>query len=302
MSAVAILNPSAAGGKHHDTWDRIRRLLPPDLEVWKTQHPGHGTDLARAALYSGKRKLIAVGGDGTLNEVMNGFFEDGVAIAADSSLGIIPLGTGCDFARSLNLPLDPVEAAFVVSHGMPRSIDLMHVRFKAADGSAQERFGINVTSLGIGGDVAARVNRTSKWLGGRISFLLATARTMAGQTGKSITLTLDDGPAMEARITNVAIGNGRFHGAGMLVCPEALADDGLLDVTIIQELSMVELAKSFKTIYDGKILQHPKVTHFRVRSLKAQSMETAHLEIDGEAVGMLPVEIRVVPDAIRILA
>lgn len=302
MTFVAILNPSAAGGKHYTTWERIRKLLPPGLETWKTQYPGHATDLARAALQAGIQTVIAVGGDGTINEVVNGFFANGLAIATDSCLGVIPLGTGCDLARSLNLPLDPVEAAFVVSNALPRPIDVMHVRFNGADGVAHERFGINVTSFGIGGDVAARVNHSSKWLGGRISFLLATAATMAGHRGRTITLSLDGGPPIEMRITNVAIGNGRFHGAGMLVCPEAKPDDGLLDVTIIHELSIVELAKSFKTIYDGRILQHPRVTHHRVRSIQADGRQTTRLEIDGEAVGVLPVEIRVVPGAIRILA
>ena len=292
MKAVAIVNPRA--GKRRTVY------VPQDAEILETQAPGHATELTRAAIKRGARTIIAVGGDGTINEVINGFFEDERAIPTEAALAIIPHGTGSDFSRILSLPRDDKLAAKVIQSGEKRFIDVMKVRYATPNGTQAVRYAVNVTSFGMGGAVAERVNRSSKPLGPVLAFLTATVQTALSFPGKQVMLQLDDSKTLSMRITNVAAGNGQYHGAGMWICPGAIIDDGLLDVTIVRHLRWPELVRNIHVLYNGGILSHPKVESYRVKSLRAESHQTVLLEIDGEPLGQLPVEISVVPQAIRV--
>ena len=283
MKAVAIVNPKAGNS--------IAVPLPVDTVILQTKAPGHAIELTRDALKRGARTIFAVGGDGTVNEVVNGLFENEEPLAADAELVVIPRGTGSDFSRVLNR---------VVPRGDKRMIDLMKVRYTAADGTTRIRYSINVTSFGMGGEIARRVNQSSKPLGGRLAYLAATVQSAWSFPGKRVTLQLDNSKTIEANVTNVAVGNGQYHGAGMWICPGAIIDDGLLDLTVIRYLSLPELVKSVPTLYSGGIYSHPNVESHRVKHLEAESGEPVLIEIDGEAVGRLPIEISMVPKAVRV--
>ena len=270
------------------------------LEALETRARGHGIELTANAIKNGARTIIAVGGDGTINEVVNGFFEGERLISNEATLGIIPHGTGSDFRRILNLPLDGKQAAAVIHSGEPRKVDIMKVHYTRTDGSRAVRYSINITSFGMGGAVAARANRSSKPLGGQIAFLAATLQTALTFSGNSVTLQLDESKKIEAKITNVAVGNGQYHGAGMWVCPNASIDDGILDITVIRYLSVPELVWNLTALYNGRIYSHPKVESYRATRVNADSRETALIEIDGEPLGRLPIEISVLPKAIRV--
>ncbi len=288
MTTVAILNPKAGRGKA-----AALPALPDGVEVLETERPGHATDLARDAIKRGAESIIAAGGDGTLNEIVNGFFEDEEPIGSDVTLQIIPRGTGSDFFRTARQ-----------QRGDKRLIDLMKVRYASADrpdGRPQLRYAINVVSFGMGGAVAAKVNRSSKRFGGRIAYLSATVQTLMSFAGNAVTLRLDNSRTVDVKITNVAAGNGQYQGAGMWICPGAMLDDGLLDITVIRYLKLFELVRSFPVLYNGGIYSHPKVQSYRARYVAAQSREPVPIEIDGEAAGRLPIEISVLPQAIRIL-
>jgi len=301
MTTVAILNPKSASGKTAETWAKVRAHLPEPVEALETKAPGHGIELTANAIKNGARTIIAVGGDGTINEVVNGFFEDERLISSEAILGIIPHGTGSDFRRILNLPLDEKTAAPVIHSGQPRMVDIMKVHYTRTDGTSAVRYSINITSFGMGGAVAARANRSSKALGGHFAFLAATLQTALTFSGNSVTLRLDESKRIEAKITNVAVGNGQYHGAGMWVCPGASIDDGLLDVTVIRYLSLLELVRNLPALYNGRIYSHPKVQSHRVKVVHADSREPALIEIDGEPLGRLPIEVSVLPKAIRVL-
>lgn len=291
-STIAIVNPRA--GKRRTVY------LPQGIEILQTKAPGHATQLARTAIKSGVKTIIAVGGDGTINEVVNGFFEGERAIPTDAGLAIIPQGSGSDFSRVLNLPHDPRLVATIIENGEKRLIDLMKVRYTTPAGTSAVRYSINVTSFGMGGAVADRVNRSSKALGPRLAFLGATLKTALGFSGRQVTLHLDGSKTLSAKILNVAIGNGQYHGAGMWVCPGAILDDGLLDVTVIRYVGLIELIRNIGILYNGGIYSYPKVESFRVKSLRAESLQRTLLEIDGESIGRLPLEVSVVPNAIRL--
>ena len=275
-ATVAILNPKAGHGRPVQ--------LPRNIEVLETKRRGHATELTREAIKQGKKTIIAVGGDGTINEVVNGFFENEQTIATDVELAIVPHGTGSDFNRVISR---------AVPSGERRMIDAMKVRYTEMDGSSQSRYAINVTSLGMGGEVAARVNQ---------SYLAALIQTAWSFTGRDVTLELDYSKMIEAKITNVAIGNGQYHGRGMWVCPGAIIDDGLLDLTIIRYLDLFDLAKSVPALYNGGIYSHPKVESHRVKHVKADSKDEVLIEVDGEPLGRLPIEISIVPKAVRVWA
>src|SRR5262245_2815147 len=297
---VAIVNPASAGGKTAMTWERVQKTLG-NIRVLKTAARGHATELTSAALKNGARTIIAVGGDGTINEVVNGFFSDGRLINAEAALGIVPAGTSSDLRRSLDLPLDQKEAASILRNGVPRPIDVMCVRYTDASGASATRYAINVTSFGISGLVAARAPRAAKGVGGRLAYLSAAAMAAFRFPGRRVVLILDGTNRIEERITNVAVGNGRYHGAGMRVCPNADLTDGLLDVTVIGYVGLFELLASARMLYNGRILDHPKVQSFRARHVQAESTEQTLIEIDGEPLGQLPMEIEVLPNALPIL-
>jgi diacylglycerol kinase (ATP) len=292
MRAVAILNPRAGG--------RTAAYLPEGAEILETRAPGHATELTREAIKLGATTVIAVGGDGTINEVVNGFFEDEQRIPTDATLAVIPHGTASDFSRTLRLPLDGKLAARIIQNGEKRLIDVMKVRYTASDGNQKVRYAVNVTSFGLGGAVADKVNRSSKAMGALCTFAAATLQAALRFSGSQVTVQLDDSKTISAAITNVAVGNGQYHGAGMRVCPEAIVDDGLLDITIVRHIRLHQLMFNMPMLYNGKILGHPKVESYRAKTIRAESRQTVLVEIDGEALGRLPVEIAVVPSAIRV--
>ena len=300
MDAVAILNPKAGGGRTAQVWTKVRADLPLGVEALETKGPGHAAELTRMTLKQGADTIIAFGGDGTINEVVNGFFENEELVSDHAALAIIPHGTASDFRRILALPLDAKRAARVMHNGERRMIDVMKVRYTDKEGRRHLRYSINVTSFGMGGLVARRATGSLKALGGSIGFLLATLRTAMTFSGNLVTLKLDDSKTVNAHITNVAIGNGQYHGGGMWVCPGAMIDDGLLDVTLIQRLTPFELLKSLPDLYNGGILSRDNVQAHRVKYLRAESMEPVFVEIDGEPAGRLPLEISVLPQTIRV--
>jgi YegS/Rv2252/BmrU family lipid kinase len=301
MNIAVVLNPKSANGKTAGAWSRVRRRLPDAVDVFETKYPGHGIDLAAEAIRGGARTVVAVGGDGTVNEVVNGFFDRDKPIADDAVLGIVPHGTGSDLIRTLRLPADEAEAAEIIRRGKSRFIDLAQVRYTTREDKPAFRYCVNLISFGMGGAVAARANRSSKPIGGKTAFLTATLITALHYRGNTVTLVLDGSETIQARIMNVAVGNGQYHGAGMWVCPQASLDDGLLDVTCIRHVSLPDLVRNLPLLYNGKIYSHPKVERRQARRIEARSEETALIEIDGEPLGKLPVQISIVPKAIRVL-
>jgi diacylglycerol kinase (ATP) len=299
---AAIINPAAGRGEAAAVWMKIRHHLKEPVETHETKAPGHASELTAQAIKRGVHTIVAVGGDGTINEVINGFFERGELISDRAALGIVPHGTGSDFIRMLRLPEDKAEAAALIQNGNSRSMDLLKVRYTSLDGTLASRYSVNIASFGMGAAVASRVNRSSKIFGRKLSYVLELIRTATTFTGNSVSLTVDNEPTIETRITSVVAGNGKYQGAGMLACPRAVIDDGLIDVTLIRFLRLPELIRNLRLLYNGEIYRHPKVQFLRVTKLRAESTESVPIEIDGEVVGRLPVEISVVPLAMRILA
>lgn len=303
--AAVIVNPRSAGGRTGRRWDRLRSAVEQrlgKLEVRFTEAPGHAAELARELAGRGHELIVGVGGDGTYNEIANGLLEARAA-EAGVSLGMLPLGTGGDLQRTLGIPSRPDQAIEILAQGRPIEIDAGWLTYRTPDGGTARRYFVNLVSFGMGGEVAARSRNLFSPLGGKASFFFATVQAFTFYRGKTVELVLDDNRVQGAwRVLNVAVGNGRYHGGGMDVCPAASLDDGLLEVTVIEDLSLLTLFKDVSYLYGGNIYDHPKVRHFRASRVVARSAETTRIEVDGEPLGMLPVEIAVLPRRLRVIA
>lgn len=300
LATAAIVNPHSAGGRTGRMWPALRKKIPGNLEVRMTAAPNEATNLTRHALREGFDRIIAVGGDGTINEVVNGFFEHDAPVNPNASLAVIPLGTGGDFRRSLGI--DSVDSAIsLLEQGYPTRIDIGRVRHRCPSGEMKLRYFANVVSFGMGGEVAARAKNALSRVSGKAAFLYATAEVFLRYSPKMVELRLDGEPAgVRFGILNIAIGNGRYHGGGMHVCPRARLDDGLLEVTVIEALGMYELARDMKVLYSDNLYVHPKTRHFHARTVIAEAATPVSIEVDGEPLGTLPVELSLMPRAIPI--
>jgi diacylglycerol kinase (ATP) len=300
--SLVIVNPASAAGATGRRWDRIAnrlRLSLGDFDHVVTRAPREATTLSRAALRDGFEMVVSVGGDGTLNEVVGGFFENSVAVAPEAVLGVVALGTGCDFARSID-QANLESACARLAGRKTRAIDAGLAQFTDHAGVPTTRIFINVVSIGVGGLVAHLVRPGLKALSGRLAFTLATVRALAVYRDQAVTLTFDDEPSRSLAITNCAFGNGQFFGAGMRVAPAARLDDGDLDVTIWSGFGLMAFLRKRHSLYDGSHVREKGTQVLKIRRASATSESRVLLELDGESVGMLPMHLQVLPGALRL--
>ena len=302
LRSFVIVNPASGARIGGRRWDRLARLLSSSLGEFEhafTLAPGDATRLSRSALRAGFEMVVAVGGDGTLNEVVNGFFDGAVPVAPEAALGIVALGTGGDFGRTLGQQ-DVESACARLAGRRTRTIDVGLARFTGHDGVVIERIFINVASFGVSGLVARLVNSRLKAISGQLSFTLATLRALAVYRDASVTLQFDDLPPRSLALTNAAFGNGRFFGAGMQVTPTAQLDDGELDVTMWSGFGLMEFIQKRRSLYDGSHVSEPGAQVLKTRRASASSLQSVRVELDGESVGLLPLRVEVLPGVLKL--
>jgi YegS/Rv2252/BmrU family lipid kinase len=304
VKTLIVVNPHSANratGKHWPAMRSVIRQAVGEFEEALTRGPGDATGLVRNALRRGIQRIISVGGDGTNNEVVNGFFEDLKPIAPEAVLGFIPRGTGGDLRKTLKIDKSIEACIQVLSAGHIEEVDVGATRFVGPEGSERQRLFINITSFGLGGLVDATVNASSKMLGGKISFLLGTFKALMAYDNKTIRLKVDDTFSDQIVINNVAVANGQYFGGGMWVAPEAKPNDGLFDVVILGNLSRSEIIRKTSCIYKGIHLRMPKVSFLRGKHIEATCDQEVLIDMDGEQPGRLPITLDVLPRALRII-
>jgi diacylglycerol kinase (ATP) len=301
---LVIVNPRSGGGLSEARWaklvDGLTDGLGPFDRVFTTA-PRDATAIARREAAAGRRLVVALGGDGTISEAVDGILQAGAG--ATTELGVIPRGTGGDFRRTLELPKDLAEAARRVREGRVQVIDAGRVTYVAHDGSAETRHFVNVSSFGYSSAVASRANASTKRFGAKMAFVGAAVRTLLAYDNTDVWLELDDRPRERRRVLLAAVGNGRFFGGGMKICPEAKLDSGALDVVVVGDLSRADVLLKGSRLYDGSHLSLEEVTSTRARKLVATPVEAdavVPLELDGETPGRLPATFEVLPGALRI--
>jgi YegS/Rv2252/BmrU family lipid kinase len=301
---VFIVNPHAGHRSTESSWPFIEALAKDRLgpfDAYMTKKPGDAVIFAQNAAADKAKLLVCVGGDGTLNEVVNGIMMHDESIRSELVLGFIPNGTGCDFVKTVSIPRDIEQAMNLVASGHTRRIDLGVIYLKNHKGRDCCRFFHNVASFGLGGEVVQRVNRTTKALGPLVSFMWATLISVFLYGTKSIRMLIDGGFEKKVSVWNVVIANGQYHGGGMWVSPDASVCDGLLHVTIIGDLKIPEVLINLPKLYNGRIYDIDKVITKTCKKMAAVSNDRVLLDVDGEQPGMLPVVVKTVPGALNII-
>ena len=295
--AVLVLNPASANG----STGKLAGGLVGDLarlgveaRLLRTEGPGHATTLTREALRAGEELVVAVGGDGTVNEVVNG-----IAGREDVELAVIPRGTGWDFVRTYGIPRRLEAAVEVALRGRTRVIDLGRARYRSWDGSDGESLFANIASAGMSGAIAKRSNESSKALGGKASYLWATLAVFSRWRSDEVRVKVD-GEERGGRMHDVVVANGRYFGGGMKICPDAEPDDGLFDVLLIGDLTKRDLLLTLPKTYRGKHLPHPKAEVLRGAVVELETPEPLPVELDGAQPGTTPARFEVVPQALRL--
>jgi diacylglycerol kinase (ATP) len=256
-----------------------------------SEFPGH---LAQAASEAADSLLVVIGGDGTVNEVVNGVAETVTEIA------VLPGGTGQDFGRTHGIPSRFDDAVRVALGGDTRTIDLGRVEIGTSSDGGTSRFFANVGSAGMSGAVARRANAMTKALGGRSTFFYALTREFLAWQNTRVVVDLEDGTHREGPMHDVIVANGQWHGGGMKLAPDAEQDDGLFDVVLIGDVNKLDFLTTAPKLYSGRYLSHPKVELLRSASVTISAAEPLPLEVDGEPIGTTPARFEVVPGALRL--
>jgi diacylglycerol kinase (ATP) len=294
---VAIINPAAGNGRALRRWQQIERhLLFQGMYVTAmyTARPGHATELSRLVVERGATTVVAVGGDGTVHEVINGFQRE-TGAHRDVRLGIVPAGTGMDFARGLGMSRGVRAAAERLVRGNERRVDLGLVR------GFNPRLFMNFAEVGLGAAVAERQNPLLGGLPGKVNYFLAVVNAGVKEENVVCTVTVDGNQVCQGPVVSVLVANGPYVGGGMKVAPAASMDDGVLDFVILGDFKRIELLSNIWKLYPGTHLRHRKVLSIRGRQATIESRGTARLHLDGELYGSGAHEIAVLPRALRVV-
>jgi len=300
---LAIVNPNAGKGKGSKDWKLISmHLKSRELNCTEifTQAKGDAIHLVGAALYDGFRNIITVGGDGTLNEVLNGVFTSDACPSTDVTLALIPVGTGNDWGRMFGIPSDYEKAVSIIADGKHMKHDTGVVSYHDGD-EIRKRYFINIAGLGFESVVVKRTNyQKDRGHGGKAIYFYNLLMSLLSYKNTNAEIIID-GTRQITSVFSINVGNGRYCGGGMRQTPDALPDDGLLDVTVINGIGKIEIIMNLKILYDGTILSHPKIDGYKCRNLKVSSDSRLWVEADGESLGHTPAEFSIIPASINIV-
>lgn len=306
-SCVVIVNPVAGRGRAGRAWPELAQLLAEhglEHTTSFTQAPGDAIELCRAALRTGAQTVVAAGGDGTLNEIVNGFVDrtTDAPFNPHARVGFIPLGTGSDFARSLGIGRNRAAIRQLCESSV-RHVDIGRIDMSLPGGPSTTRYFANVAFAGLGVETNEYARRSPKLLGGFAAYLVGVVRSILSHRSRHVSLSLDHGLPVSGPMSIVAAANNRYFGAGMLVAPDAQPDDGFLDVLWLGHATRRRLLIDLlPKLYRGAHQGHPAVRYARAKRITITSSEQLRLNLDGEATGEAPATITVVPRALPIIA
>lgn len=299
----AVVNPVSANGSTGKEWPNFEKVIRQsgvDIDYKYTEYPMHAKSLAQEALKAGFEIILSVGGDGTMNEVLNGFFYEGELINENASLAIFSRGTGCDTIRTLGIGKDVDSIIEVLKNEKTQSLDVGLAEFVEYGGSKTQRYFLNVSDVGIGGETTYRVNNNSKALKGFLSFLVGAFATMISYKNKDFEITIDD-ITINERLNSIIVANGKFFGGGMKIAPMADMNDGYFDIIVIGNISKFDFIINFPKIYKGEHMSHPKLRHYKGRKIRVNARQKALIEVDGEQPGVIEAKFDILPNKIKVL-
>ncbi len=296
-----IVNPAAGAGKTIKKWPRIKEELEAlgvefDFEI--TEAPGHGMELAKSAVDKGYEVVVSVGGDGTLNEIVNGIYNGGglehVVVA------IINTGTGADYIRTLGIPRHYRQACQRVASPQGKMVADLGIAEYLSKGKPARRLFVNFAGLGFDAEIVRATTEKFKALGDMPSYLMGLLTTLFTYENRDVTLVID-GQFGSRKVCTVLLNNGKYAGGGMLPAPSADPGDGFFDVLVINDMTKPDLLISLPRIYRGTHLTHPKVTLTRARAVEVQPSVEMAVQADGELLGEAPARFTIMPAALTVL-
>jgi len=288
MKTAFIINPAAGRGKTKKLWPVLRNLLIPETvfeEHYTTGH-GHASNLAGVLENKGINRIVIVGGDGTLHEVINGLKRK------EAVIGVIPTGTGNDFCRSIGIPADPRSAIRTLSEGRIRKLDL---------GCVNNRFFINVAGVGFDAHVAQEINKGIKWLTGSPAYLVAVLKLIMTYRNIPLQIILDNNTKIHLNSFLLAVGNAQYYGGGMRIVPSAVPDDGYFHICAAGDVRKRDVLITLPKIFSGKHMDHPLVRGYTAKEIEISSDCRAVVHADGEIIGHLPAKFSILPRELKLL-
>lgn len=297
LKTQVIVNPVSNKGRTRRRWHEIRDSIRAYIKEFAfefTEKPSHASEIARCAVKGGAELIIGVGGDGTINEIANGFFEDRRIINPDAALGILPAGTGCDLMKSLDIPLGFRKAMKTITEAPSLNMDVGRVTYTRDDGRTEDRLFLNVADFGLGGQVVKRVNER-RLKRKASSYFRCMIEAMLNYRSPKVAITVDGLEIPPEEYLIGAVANGGVFGKGMKIAPDADLTDGLFNAVLIRNLSFLEFIIHGWRLAGGRIASHPKVRALKAALIEARPLtaEPVLLEFDGEQIGMLPARFEI---------
>ncbi len=299
-----IANPVSGRSATLRDWSEITSELKKHNITYEenfTKYKAHAIELTHEAIAKGYRKFIAVGGDGTAHEVANGILTQQEVPTTEITLAVVPVGTGNDWGRTIGLPTTYQKAAYAISKGKTFTQDCCKASFFNIDKILQERYIINVAGMGYDAAVAKKANALKeKGKGGKLPYFMSIFTTLLTFRKKKATISID-GTDHSGKITSMNVGICKYSGGGMMPVPNAVPDDGLIDMTIIRNISKLTLVSNLKRFYDGTFIRHKKVSTVTGKNIKIESQHNILFEADGESLGNTPLTFEIVCKCLKVI-
>jgi YegS/Rv2252/BmrU family lipid kinase len=300
---LVLVNPNAGHGKGRKDWIIIENLLNAfNIPFYKrfTEARHHAIHIVCEAIQRGTRKIVAVGGDGTMNEVVNGCFLQKYCPTEEITLAMIAVGTGNDWCRMFGIPSDYKESVKTIALNNFRLQDTGVVHYYHGT-RREKRYFLNIAGLGFDAVVVKRTNRQKEaGRSGKALYFWNLLRSLLLYRHTNTEIVID-GTEFKDEVFSISLGIGRYSGGGMMQTPNAIADDGLFDITMVKRMRKGEIVRSLKMLYDGSILDHPKIEGFTGKDILIDSDPLIQLEVDGESLGHSPIEFSIIPKSINII-
>jgi len=326
IDTVLVVNPNSSSGVTGKGWDElyseIKNVLGSNLEVALTKKAGDGSTLTRQFLKQGFKKVLAIGGDGTLNEVANGFFEEPVGIHSDkinapaesaplksinpdAIMGVIPAGTRNVLAKSLGLPEGIVACSNAFNNGRPKKIDAIYATAtnKEDPSSTTSRICLNAAEMGVAGEIIERSKKVREVVNSRIvSTITSIAATLPTYQSNECEISIDnDRRKFAIKMTMAVVANGQFLGGGFKVAPHASMSDGLLDLVVIKDSGSLKMIDELINMKDGDFKEEDNIVYRQIKKVSLTSKERdVTVTVDGEPIGILPATFEVIPNTLTV--
>jgi len=298
-----IVNPAAGSGRTEKSWQSIKEAIKKAFREFRyvfTEKPRQATSIARQLLKDGYDLIIGVGGDGTLNEICNGYFEkEDTPINNEAAIALIPSGTGSDFFRSQKIPRDFLKSIHRISSRIKRKVDIGKIRFLQTE---EVRYFINVADYGLGAEVISSLNQKNinPQKKNRLTYLAALLKKVFSYKPQSLKIEFENQQSLQinAKTLIAAIANGSTFGGGMIIAPQARIDDGVLNLILIKELNLIKILTNIPLLYNGKILSAPEVCEIQFKKAFFYPQPDSWLELDGEIASASPFSVEILPAAL----